>query len=358
MATLILEHEGKRRGGVLSGRMVIGRRPGSHVVIDDKSVSRIHAWVGRVGHTYFVADSGSRTGTIVNGRPVEGRRTLRDGDEILIGPARIVFHADDPLPPGLEPLSAAGASTDDEGTVIECKCGAPMWVAWDAADADRRCVHCGNIVASPHRRRAGDEPHVAIVKPAEHASPAPRVEVGAMRDDLPARSARVEPSIQETTCGACQSAIGAREQTTSCPECGVTFHANCWTENRGCSSYGCKQVGILDSAQSAVTASAVHPFEAPASTPEAAEPFENPRQVQWSYLLLPASGLAGLAGMFGFGVPSLALLIGLVWYSVSHSVRSRGVFAGTVIFSAVAAAAGAGFSTYWWLLPAAGVIHR
>jgi hypothetical protein len=281
MATVILEHHGKRRGGVLQGRMSIGRRPGSSIFIDDESVSPIHAWIGRVGHTYFVADVGSLTGTMVNGMPVAGRRTLRDGDEILVGPAKLIFQSDAPLPAGIEPLMVT-------------------------------------------------------------------VRVRAEPDQTVARPARVEPATQEATCGACQSPIVLKEPMTACPECGVAFHANCWIENRGCSSYGCKQVGILNSATAPKPASAD-------GTPVAEHSAENSRRAQWSYLLLPASGLAGLAGMFAFGIPSLGLLVGLILYAMRHPGRIRWVFAGSEIFSAVAAMAGAAFSTYWWLLPAAGM---
>lgn len=356
MATLIVEHQGKLRGGMLNGRVVIGRRPGSNVFIDDKSVSRVHAWVGRVGQTYFVADGGSRTGTIVNGRPVEGRRTLRDGDEILIGPAKLFFHTDAPLPPGIEPLTSGNdPSSDEEGSVVECKCGTPTWVEWNASEASCRCVHCGRTITVPHRPGSAvsqsPQPRSAEIPSAARQSE-PRI----LAQEPPGRSVSSESSTQETTCGACQSPIGPNEQTTSCPECGVSFHANCWLENRGCSSYGCKQVGILDPRGPAVgkpAASATAP-----TTPQADFSPHNPRQVQWSYVLLPLSGLAGLAGLFAFGVPSLALLVGLIFYRLRRPVRSQWVFAVAEGFSAIAAAAGSAFSTYWWLLPAAGMVHR
>lgn len=283
MAILILEHHGKRRGGAVNGRMSIGSRPGSGILIDDESVSAIHAWIGRVGHTYFVADAGGLTGTIVNGHPVAGRRTLRDGDEIVIGPAKLFFHADEPLPPGIEPLSGA--------------------------------------------------PQVRIAE----EKPVPR-------------PARIESATQEMTCGACQTSIRRGEPTTSCPDCGVAFHANCWVENRGCSSYGCKQVGILDSPRATKGAPA-------AAAPVAGHSPDRGRKVQWSYLLLPASALAGLAGMFAFGVPSLGLLVGLILHGVRRRDGNGWVVAGSQIFSAIAAASGAAFSTYWWLLPASGIIH-
>lgn len=355
MATLILEHQGKRRGGVLNGRVVIGRRPGSNVFIDDQSVSRIHAWVGHVGQTYFVADGGSRTGTIVNGRPVNGRRTLRDGDEILIGPAKLFFHTDAPLPPGIEPLSSANDGADDEGMVVECKCGTPTWVAWDAPDANRRCEHCGKTLDLPPRRTGTGSDSAqsrSNSDPAQGGAPELRI----IAQEPPGRIAAAESAVQETTCGACQSPIGANEATTSCPECGVSFHANCWVENRGCSSYGCKQVGILDPAGPAGSKPAASAMTAPPMNAEI--PLENPRQVQWSFVLLPLSGLAGLTSLFAFGVPSLVLLIGLVFYRLRRPVRSQWVFAVAEVFSAIAGVAGSALSTYWWLLPAAGMVHR
>lgn len=355
MATLIVEHQGKLRGGVLNGRVVIGRQPGSNVFIDDKSVSRIHAWVGHVGQTYFVADGGSRTGTIVNGRPVNGRRTLRDGDEILIGPAKLSFRTDAPLPPGIEPFSSGNDSPDEEGAVVECKCGTPTWVAWDGPEASRRCAHCGRTIELPPRpgATANGSPQSSPAEIPPHVRPS---EPPNRVEDPPSRTRPTESSTQETTCGACQSPIGSNEPMTSCPECGVSFHANCWVENRGCSSYGCKQVGILDS--SAPSAARQPVTAAATASPMADISIERPSQVQWSYVLLPVSGLAGLAGLFAFGVPSLGVLIGLISYRMRRPAGSKWVFAIAEAFSAIAAAVGSAFSTYWWLLPAAGMVHR
>jgi hypothetical protein len=40
-------------------------------------------------------------------------------------------------------------------------------------------------------------------------------------------------------CSICQTPIIAGEQVVSCPHCVLPFHQECWTENRGCSAYGC-----------------------------------------------------------------------------------------------------------------------
>jgi len=43
-------------------------------------------------------------------------------------------------------------------------------------------------------------------------------------------------------CAICQSPLGADEQKAACPDCAAVYHADCWTENRGCAVYGCPQV--------------------------------------------------------------------------------------------------------------------
>jgi len=40
-------------------------------------------------------------------------------------------------------------------------------------------------------------------------------------------------------CPICQSVIVAGEPVVFCPDCTLPFHEECWTENGGCSEYGC-----------------------------------------------------------------------------------------------------------------------
>ena len=66
----------------------VGRGEGVDVVLDDPSVSRLHAELVRRGSHVYVSDLGlSTNGTRVNGRPV-GRRVLLDGDVVAFGAAR------------------------------------------------------------------------------------------------------------------------------------------------------------------------------------------------------------------------------------------------------------------------------
>ena len=82
----------------------VGRDPAADLVLDEASVSRLHAELIRRGGHIYVADLGlSRNGTRVNGTPV-GQRLLADGDVISFGLARVRYRA-----PAAERLLAGAA---------------------------------------------------------------------------------------------------------------------------------------------------------------------------------------------------------------------------------------------------------
>ncbi len=70
--------------------MTIGRDESNDVVLPDVNVSRFHAEMVALDGTIELNDLGSRNGTRVNGELVQ-RVTLRDGDEIGVGPFGIAF---------------------------------------------------------------------------------------------------------------------------------------------------------------------------------------------------------------------------------------------------------------------------
>jgi len=79
-------------------RMVLGRSPDTDVEIDwDPRVSGIHAYLERRGGRWVLEDDGlSRNGTFVGGERLQGQRTLRDGDVVLVGSTKLGFR--DPGP--------------------------------------------------------------------------------------------------------------------------------------------------------------------------------------------------------------------------------------------------------------------
>jgi hypothetical protein len=69
----------------------IGRGPGVDVILDDATVSPLHAELVRRGPFVYVMDLGlSHNGTRVNGRPI-ARRVLHDADVLSFGSARCVI---------------------------------------------------------------------------------------------------------------------------------------------------------------------------------------------------------------------------------------------------------------------------
>jgi hypothetical protein len=106
-------------------------------------------------------------------------------------------------------------------------------------------------------------------------------------------------------CAICQSSIYPAEQTTRCDKCGLVFHAECWTENFGCASYGCEQVNVL-----APKEPEPEHVELPPPVQQSIEP------LPWDFLLLGLSALCLAASMLMYGIPSIAAaaLLGLrVW---------------------------------------------
>lgn len=74
----------------IAGGAILGRLPECDVSLDDPSVSRRHARVGRQDGVWFVEDLGSTNGTRVGERAVT-RTELADGDELRLGNVRLVF---------------------------------------------------------------------------------------------------------------------------------------------------------------------------------------------------------------------------------------------------------------------------
>jgi pSer/pThr/pTyr-binding forkhead associated (FHA) protein len=80
---------------LLRPRLTVGRATGKatwEVCLQDPSVSRPHARLVSVQHTWIVSDLGSANGTFVNGTPVnEKGRALRDGDVVTFGATVTLF---------------------------------------------------------------------------------------------------------------------------------------------------------------------------------------------------------------------------------------------------------------------------
>lgn len=66
-------------------KFLIGREKDCHFRPDSELVSRHHCVLRQDEYTLRVRDMGSRNGTFVNGRRIQGEVVLADGDKLLLG---------------------------------------------------------------------------------------------------------------------------------------------------------------------------------------------------------------------------------------------------------------------------------
>jgi pSer/pThr/pTyr-binding forkhead associated (FHA) protein len=313
MATLIYQYFGARRGGVIDGRVLIGRQLARGVSIDDPAVSRLHAWIDHRLGTYVLTDAGSRTGTFVNGEGIV-RCQLKDGDRIRVGPVDLVFATNGALPDGVETMGLtqrAPVEWFDHGVMFYCKCGAPLWARAQYAGKRGVCRHCDVPVRVPKRTRGK-------------------------------RSAPAVSSAALAKCGVCHSHIVAGEETSACPDCGTTFHVDCWNENYGCSSYGCPQVGVLQPAKGEAVVEA-------ASTPlPVIEEESIDGGAPWDLALLAGSVVGSVVGALLFGVPAIIIALAAVGRLISGKARRRGLVALAVMLALAGVVGGLALSDFWW----------
>ncbi len=95
-----------------SDSTVLGRHPECDIVLDVAAVSRQHAKIYSDSGGFFVEDLKSRNGTFVNGREVQGRTAIGEGDRVKICDIDFLFHdglASSELA-GPLPLSASSSS--------------------------------------------------------------------------------------------------------------------------------------------------------------------------------------------------------------------------------------------------------
>lgn len=86
--TVAIEKGPKELRGVniaVHGPVVVGRSPGSDIVIGAGYVSSRHARFVLMGQNLFVEDLGSTNGTAVNGQYISEPTALKDGDRVTVG---------------------------------------------------------------------------------------------------------------------------------------------------------------------------------------------------------------------------------------------------------------------------------
>ncbi|MBW2278815.1 MAG: FHA domain-containing protein, partial [Deltaproteobacteria bacterium] len=110
------------------GRFDIGRSTECYLILDDPSVSRVHATIVHEEGKLWVEDRGSRNGCVLNGRQIKGKNKLGDGDRLAIGHQTIRIVAVERPPDADKTLGLSSCKS----------CGA--WVAV----TDDKCPQCGS----------------------------------------------------------------------------------------------------------------------------------------------------------------------------------------------------------------------
>src|ERR1044071_2358437 len=89
---LMLESSGRRFPLGDGQSWAIGRGDGCAVLLDSRSVSRLHALIQRRdGGDLALVDLGSRNGSFVNGTRVSFPLALKDNDRLVFGDQELVF---------------------------------------------------------------------------------------------------------------------------------------------------------------------------------------------------------------------------------------------------------------------------
>jgi adenylate cyclase len=91
---LVLESSGRRFPLAAGQSWAIGRGDGCAVMLDSRSVSRLHALIQlRDAGDYSLVDLGSRNGSFVNARRVSLPVVLKDNDKLVFGDQQLLFHS-------------------------------------------------------------------------------------------------------------------------------------------------------------------------------------------------------------------------------------------------------------------------
>ena len=91
MARLIITHQGTviKEYDLSNEKVTVGRKPSNDIILDDPTVSGVHAAFLHMQHTY-IEDLNSTNGVKLNGKPVN-KRQLNHGDLVLIGQHEFKF---------------------------------------------------------------------------------------------------------------------------------------------------------------------------------------------------------------------------------------------------------------------------
>jgi hypothetical protein len=183
-------------------------------------------------------------------------------------------------------------------------------------------------------------------KPPAPLAPLAKPRGGATATATFTADADADAPLPEDFCSICQSEIYAKDDRTSCPSCNLTFHAQCWKENLGCSAYGCDQVNALAPAPSP-TAAAEEAYDRDYVPQDSALEAQD-STFPWDSVLLALSFVAMAVGAIAYGLPSVATLLIAASLLFTGRARRKGFAVASIVVSLVGIAAGYAMSMFWW----------
>ena len=115
----IWDSRGRTYFNLNGDRVIVGSADDADLVIDDPTVSRVHARLERVGNIWMLTDLGATNGTLLRGRRIMAPERLTHEDDIVVGRTRLIFldKASDRRPRTL-PLEEVPALTKTERSVL------------------------------------------------------------------------------------------------------------------------------------------------------------------------------------------------------------------------------------------------
>ena len=157
MAKLVVNPTSSSRRELALGRTLlsIGRDPSNDLVLPDAMVSRRHAVIEYRGSQYYLRDCNSSNGSVVNGDRIS-EKSLRDGDMVAIGSARLLFREEVELEasgkvvqhPSAPRLACAACEAPYRKGDLFCRsCGGRL--PEPSGPPKAVCSDCGTVVPLP-----------------------------------------------------------------------------------------------------------------------------------------------------------------------------------------------------------------
>jgi pSer/pThr/pTyr-binding forkhead associated (FHA) protein len=340
MANLIVEHEGHRTLVPLNGVLKIGRKAGSGVAIDAEGVLPEHGLIISEGAQFIFVPLSEGAVTYVNDEKLHGARRLNGGDRIRLGPAQLVFQADDgrmAADPAVEPLvlSPRGEPNAEGALKYRCECGAYLRAKVERSAQVGRCPGCRRKVKFLRNSPDGTGPGAGTDEKSAGQQP-------------PKAASSLD---QDLVCTIDWTKIEPGDEVVTCSKCGLKYHRECWERNFGCATHGCENVRLLQPGpEFRVEIDGPDRLgDTPAHTPPLEPPTLHPApRLPWEYALLAVSVLAVFLSCLFFGLPSMFVGLVVIAYPIFVRYANHLILAIAFIISGLGALLGLIVSLGFW----------